>query len=88
MVCERLSGYLEPGDEVITYGNSKAELQVWGGQGSVTLGEYSKFRVEEDSAGEQIINFLKGKAYIAVDKADDFAKMLREKLNACKESDG
>lgn len=79
------AGYLEPGDEVWTYGNSKAEVQVWGGLGSVTLGKYSRFKVEEDSEGRQIINFLKGKAYIAVDKADDFAKMLREKLKAYKE---
>lgn len=77
-------GFLEPGDEIWTYGNSSVEMQFLDGRGTLKLGEYSKFKIEEDGQGTQIINMLKGKIYIGIDKIDDYQKMMEEKISRYK----
>lgn len=77
--------FLEQGDFIITYGNSSAELQFLDGRGSLKVGEFSRVKMEEDDKGTQILNMLKGKAHIAVEKMDEYLKMLDEKLKEYKE---
>jgi len=55
------------------------------GRGSVRLGEYSRFRMEEDSAGAQVINIMNGRIHAAVDKLDEHQKMIEDKIRAYKE---
>ncbi len=77
--------FLEPGDEIWTYGNSSVEMRFLDGRGTLQLGEYSRFRLEEDKPGTQIINMLKGKIYIGVEKLDEYRNMVEEKLKAYQE---
>lgn len=77
-------GLLEKGDEIVTYGNSSAELQLLEGRGSLKVGEYSKVKMEEDDKGTQILNMLKGKVHINVEKMDEYLKMFDEKLKEYK----
>jgi len=78
------AGFLEPGDEIWTLGNSSAELKFLDGRGALKLGEYSKITMEEEDKGQQVINMLKGKIHIAVDKLDDHRKMMEEKIRQYK----
>ncbi len=73
-------GFLEPGDTVTTYGSSSAEIQTLGGRGSVRLGEYSELKLREDTPEKQALELVKGKVYSVVDKADEFEKMLQDKI--------
>ena len=84
-VKDTSAAFLEPGDEIWTYGNSSAEMQFLDGRGTLTLGEYSRFRMEEDKQGKQTINILKGKIYVGLDKLDDYRKMMEEKIKTYKE---
>ena len=79
------SGYLETGDEIWTLGNSSAELQFLEGRGSLKVGEYSKVKMEEDDAGTQVMNMIQGKVNINVEKAENYQKMMEEKIKAYKE---
>jgi hypothetical protein len=72
-------GLLEPGDAILTYGASSAEIQTLDGRGAVQLGEYSELRLQEDTPEKQVLELMRGKIYSAVDKMDDFANMLQEK---------
>lgn len=81
---EDQAGYLEPGDRVWTLENSSVEMQFLDGRGTLNLGEYSEFRMEKDSAGKQVINMIKGKIHIGVDKLDDYRKMMGEKIRRYK----
>ncbi|MBW2599218.1 MAG: hypothetical protein JRC60_03795 [Deltaproteobacteria bacterium] len=78
------AAFLEPGDEIWTYGNSSVEMQFLDGRGTLKLGEYSRFRMEEDSQGTQIVNMIKGKIYIGVDKLDEYQKMMEDKISRYK----
>lgn len=71
-------GLLEPGDSIMTYGSSGAEIQTLDGRGTVQLGEYSEFKLQEDTAEKQVVELVRGKIYSAVDKADDLIKILRD----------
>jgi hypothetical protein len=44
----------------VTYGNSRAELQLLEGRGSLKVSEFSRVKMEEDNKGTQIIKMLKG----------------------------
>ena len=76
---ENQPGFLESGDEVWT-GNGHAEVQVLDGRGSATIGPYSKFKMVEDTPEKQVVELLQGKAYMAIDKVDDYAKRIREQI--------
>ncbi len=78
------AAFLDPGDEIWTYGNSSVEMQFLDGRGTLKLGEYSSFRMEEDKPGTQIVNMIKGKIYIGLDKLDDYQKMMEEKIRRYK----
>lgn len=73
-------GFLEPGDRIMTGGASGAVIQALGGRGSVQLGEYSELRLREDSPDNQALELVRGRIYSAVDKADEFEKMLQNKM--------
>lgn len=79
------AGFLQPGDEIWTLGKSSAELQMLEGRGALKLGEYSRFRMDEDSAGTEIVNMMNGKIHVAIDKLDEYQKMMDEKIRAYKE---
>jgi hypothetical protein len=72
------AAFLESGDEIWTYENSSVEMQFLDGRGTLKLGENSGFRMEEDKTGTQIINMIKGKIHIGVDKLDEYHNMVEE----------
>ena len=78
------NGFLDPGDKVWT-GNGSAEIQMLDGRGSATLGPYSEFVMKKDTPQEQVVELLKGKVYMAVDKIDEYAKKMKEKIDQYKE---
>jgi len=78
------NGFLDPGDKVWT-GNGSAEIQMLDGRGSATLGPYSEFVMKKDTPQEQVVELLKGKVYMAVDKIDEYAKKMNEKIDQYKE---
>lgn len=75
---EGQAGYLEPGDTVRTLGNSSVEMQFHflGGRGTLKLGEYSRFKVEENGT----INMLKGKIHLEVERWEKFSEELAGKM--------
>lgn len=73
------NNFLKPGDEVWT-GDGTAEIQMLDGRATAKLGPYSKFTIKKDTPEEQIAELLKGKVYMAVDKIDEYAKKMKEKL--------
>jgi len=78
-------GLLKKGDEIVTYGNSSAELQLLEGRGSLKVGEYSKIKMEADDAGTEVMNMIQGKVNISVEKVENYQKMMEEKIKAYKE---
>lgn len=78
------NGFIEPGDKVWTYGDSSAEIQMLDGRATARIGPYSEFVMKKDTPQEQVIELLKGKVYMAVDKADDYAKEMEENLEQYK----
>ena len=76
---------LKPGEVILTNGNSSVEMQFLDGRGAVSIGEHSKLSIEENEAGSQTINMIKGKIHIAVNKLDEYRKMFEEKLKSYKE---
>ncbi|MBC7363941.1 MAG: hypothetical protein H5U07_05280 [Candidatus Aminicenantes bacterium] len=78
------NGFLEPGDKVWT-GDGTAEMQVLDGRATAKIGPYSEFEMKKDSPEEQAVELLRGKVYLAVDKIDDFAKKMKEKIEQYKE---
>jgi hypothetical protein len=73
-------GFLQPGDRIMTSGSSSAVIQTLGGRGVVQLAEYSELNLQEDTPEKQVLEVVRGKIYSAVDKADDFEKMLQDKM--------
>jgi hypothetical protein len=78
-------GFLEPGDKVMTL-NGTAEIQALDGRATAKLGPYSELVMKKDTPEEQVVELVKGKVYMAVDKVDDYVKMLDEKLKEYKEN--
>jgi tetratricopeptide (TPR) repeat protein len=78
------NNFLEPGDTVLTYDGS-AEIQMLDGRATTTIGPYSEFLMKKDTPEEQAVELLKGKVYMAVDKIDEFAKKMKEKIEQYKE---
>ena len=78
------NGFLEPGDKVWT-GDGTAEVQMLDGRATARLGPYSEFAMKKDTPEEQAAELLKGKVYMAVDKIDEYAKMMKEKIEKYKE---
>jgi hypothetical protein len=69
--------FLETGDEIITTGGVRAEAQVLDGRAILVVDENSRLKLEEDGPEEQVLRLVQGKIYIAVDKPEDFAALLR-----------
>lgn len=78
------NGFLEPGDKVWT-GDGTAEMQMLDGRATAKIGPYSEFEMKKDTPEEQAVELLKGKVYMAVDKIDEFAKKMKEKVDQYKE---
>jgi len=79
------TGLLEKGDEIATYENGSAELQFLDGRGTINVGEYSRVKMEEDDAGTQVMNMIRGKVNISVEKLENYQKMMEEKIKAYNE---
>jgi hypothetical protein len=73
-------GFLEPGDEIATGGSSSATIQALDGRGTIRLGERSRVKIEEDSAERQALRLGEGKAYVVVDRPDDFGERMQNQL--------
>jgi ferric-dicitrate binding protein FerR (iron transport regulator) len=73
------NGFLEPGDKVWT-GDGTAEMQILDGRATAKIGPYSEFEMKKDTPEEQAVELLKGKVYMAVDKIDEYAKKMKEKI--------
>ena len=78
------NGFLDPGDKVWT-GDGTAEMQMLDGRATAKLGPYSEFVMKKDTPQEQVVELLKGKVYMAVDKIDEYAKKMNEKIDQYKE---
>jgi len=78
------NGFLEPGDKVWT-GDGTAEMQMLDGRATAKIGPYSEFAMKKDTPEEQVVELLKGKVYMAVDKMDGFAKKMKEMSEKYKE---
>ncbi len=79
------SGLLERGDEIVTYGDSSAELQFLDGRGTMKVGPNSQVKMEEDGAGTQAMSMIRGKINVSVEKLENYQKMMGEKIKAYKE---
>jgi tellurite resistance-related uncharacterized protein len=77
------NGFLEPGDKVWT-GDGTAEMQMLDGRATAKIGPYSEFEMKKDTPEEQVVELIKGKVYIAVDKIDEYAKKMKEKIEQYK----
>lgn len=78
------NGFLEPGDKVLT-GDGTAEIQMLDGRATAKIGSYSEFVMKKDTPEEQVVELLKGKVYMAVDKIDEYAKKMNERIEQYKE---
>lgn len=79
------AGLLEPDDEIWTLGDGSAHLKFLDGRAGLSLGPYSKVRMEEDDQGDQIADLMEGKLYLTVDKLDDYRRKIEEKLRSLKD---
>ena len=71
---------LHPGDEVSTGRGGKAELQILGGRGSVTMAENSRFKIEDDGPGSEVVRTLEGTFHFMVEKKAAFEADLVQEL--------
>jgi hypothetical protein len=78
-------GFLETGDEISTYENSSIDLQFLDGRGTMNVGPYSQVKMEEDEAGTQVMNMIKGQVNFTVEKLENYQATMEEKINAYKE---
>lgn len=76
--------YFEEGDTIETYGGSRAEIQMLDGRASMTIGEYSRIKMEKKDLLSEAILLTKGKIYTAVEKADVFAARLEKQAQMVK----
>lgn len=71
-------GYFEEGDTLETYGNSRADVQFLDGRGSMTIGEYSRVKMEKKDPFTETLSLAKGEIHTAVDKAEVFESWLEK----------
>jgi hypothetical protein len=71
---------LKNGDVIQTYENSSAELQFLDGRGSLKVGENSLVKMQEEDAGTVVMNIIKGKVNISVEKVENYQKLIEEKI--------
>lgn len=66
------SGYFQEGDTIETYDNSRAQIQFLDGRGSMTIGEFSRVKVEKKDSISEVISLSRGTIHTTVDKAEAF----------------
>lgn len=71
-------GYFEEGDTIETYGDSRAEVQFLDGRGSMTIGEYSRVKMEKKDPLNETLLLVKGKIHASVEKAEAFEAWLEK----------
>ncbi|WP_295054836.1 FecR family protein [Sulfuricurvum sp.] len=71
--------YFEEGDTIETYDNSRAEIQFLDGRGSMSIGEFSRVKMEKKDALSETLSLVKGKMYTTVDKAETYQKWVEQK---------
>ncbi len=69
---------LENGDVIITSQNSKVELQFLEGRGNINIGENTKLKFNNEDSTD-VIDVIKGKVKLAVQKIDEYEKELMKK---------
>lgn len=79
-------GYLEPGDEIQTGKDSRAELQILSGRGAMSMGGNSKFKVEEDHGDAEVVKTLEGNFHFVVDKVEKMETAMEKNLVAIKDN--
>lgn len=72
---------LQTGDEVSTGRGGKAELQILGGRGTVTMAENSRFKIEDDGPDSEVVRTLEGTFRFLVEKKATFEADLKQELS-------
>ena len=80
---ENNSSLFEIGDIITTAENSKLELQFLEGRGNLVLGEKSELKLNNDDSTD-VVDMIKGKAKLSVQKAEEFEKALNDKYKELK----
>jgi hypothetical protein len=78
-------GFLEDGDEISTYENSRIEMQFLDGRGTMIVGPNSQVKIEDVEAGTQVMNMIKGQVNFTVEKLENYQAKMEGKINAYKE---
>lgn len=76
---------LENGDVITTSQNSKVELQFLEGRGNIHIGENTKLKFNQQDSTD-IVDLIKGKVKLGVQKIDKFEKDLIEQYEKYKET--
>jgi len=71
-------GFLQAGDEIITYGDGRLEFQMLDGRGTTTVGPYTRVRMVEESPERVVMEQLKGKVYTAIDSLDTWVDRMKQ----------
>lgn len=71
-------GYFEEGDTIETYGESRADVQLLDGRASMSIGEYSRIKMEKKDLFSETVLLAKGKIYSTVEKAETFAAWIEQ----------
>lgn len=78
-------GYFEEGDTIETYGDSRADVQLLDGRASMSIGEYSRIKMEKKDPLSETVLLAKGKIYSTVEKAETFAAWIEQQAQALKD---
>lgn len=71
--------YLEPGDTIVTRGNGRVEIQMLEGDGTVTVGPNSNFKVYGDDVLGETVDILEGKFRFIKAKIQKYARRFEVK---------
>jgi hypothetical protein len=82
---ETQNSLLENGDVVTTSENSKVELQFLEGRGNIIVGENSKLKFNKQDSTD-LVEVIKGKVKLGVQKIDEYEKYLMEQYEKYKET--
>lgn len=77
-LSESGEGFLQAGDEIITYGDGRIEFQMLDGRGTTIVGPYSRVKMVEESPERVVMEQLKGKVYTAIDSLDGWIDRMRQ----------
>jgi len=76
---------IETGDEIRTADNI-TEVQVLEGRGTIIIGQNSRLMISDDSDEKQAVALSEGKAYLSIDKVDEYMKGLNDFIKEYKDA--